>query len=417
MTNHYNTPDFLSIVTSIKTIRIVFTSVVILGCIFLMAVVTSGCGSHETTIEITEQREITQPATPPVALSESERFGFDVTPSTAPTQAGSMSHVDENAPHYHWTTPTGWSELPPTPLRLVNLLVAGNEVAECYFTVLPGGGGGITANINRWRAQMGLPPMEESDIDDLPKASLLDLEAVYIELDGTFSGMRGELTEPDFRMVGLIAEDAANAYFIKMTGPQELILSEMGQFQVFVDSLHTHHGQHSPVESTVSPQMQSGVEASLPAGHPPISAEPSENDLSQIKWIAPEHWTRGADRVMRLVTYTIGDSQCYVTVLAGSGGGVEANINRWRSQMAQEPLSEIEIADLPSFSMLDQEAIYVEIEGDYTGMTGPTQPEAMLLGAILLLEDSSLFILMVGPKQEIQDEVEHFKAYCQSFHW
>ena len=44
-----------------------------------------------------------------------------------------------------WKLPAGWQQLPPRPLRIVNLRVG---EAECYVTYLSGGT--AAGNVNRW---------------------------------------------------------------------------------------------------------------------------------------------------------------------------------------------------------------------------------------------------------------------------
>jgi len=73
------------------------------------------------------------------------------------------------SPDRIWTLPEGWIEVPPTSaMRLATVRIPGGEApAELAITAFPGDVGGELANVNRWRAQMGLPPADASGIDAL----------------------------------------------------------------------------------------------------------------------------------------------------------------------------------------------------------------------------------------------------------
>jgi len=59
-----------------------------------------------------------------------------------------------------------WSVGPENGMRKATWIVAGPDgsKAEIAVTVFPGNVGGLTANVNRWRGQIGLPPASGEDI-------------------------------------------------------------------------------------------------------------------------------------------------------------------------------------------------------------------------------------------------------------
>jgi len=119
---------------------------------------------------------------------------------------------------------------------------------------------------------------------------------------------------------------------------------------------------------------------------------------------------------MRLATFTAagGAVECYVSVLAGSAGGVAANINRWRQQMGQSALSPEEIAGLPKLPILGTEAPVVTITGDYAGMTGETKTGHKLIGTVCPWGDQTVFVKMIGPEAAVTAESGNFTAFCES---
>lgn len=68
-----------------------------------------------------------------------------------------------NAKDISWKTPKEWSEQAPSSMRVGSFLVTGpdNQQADVSIIPLSGSAGGDLANINRWRDQIDLPPLNE----------------------------------------------------------------------------------------------------------------------------------------------------------------------------------------------------------------------------------------------------------------
>lgn len=148
----------------------------------------------------------------------------------------------------------------------------------------------------------------------------------------------------------------------------------------------------------------------------PSTITPESIAKDALTYTVPATWTKAEDRPIRFATFSTpdGKAECYITVLSGNAGGTEANINLWRGQLGQEPLSAIEIAALPTIQVLDRECPLVEIEGSYTSMDGEAVSEALLLGTICTLERDAAFVKMVGPKESVAPERDAFRAFCES---
>jgi len=322
---------------------------------------------------------------------------------------------------FAYTLPTGWQEAPATAMRSVNLKIG--EASECYVTVLGGDGGGLGANLNRWRKQMGQPDLSEADLAALPKHPLLGADASYIVIDGTFSGMGGIGEKPDYRMLGLAQIADGRAVFVKFTGPRAEIEAQTANFEAFVTSL-SREAAPAPAAAPAAapaPAPAAPAAAPAPAPAPAAAAMPSVPvptgaglDTSKLQWVAPPSWTRAPDRVMRLVTYTVGQSECYITLLDGPAGGVEANLNRWRGQMGAAALTPEEVAQLPKLPVMGKEGMLIEAKGNFTTMSGQTLEGQMLAGVICLLDNGLLTVKMTGPEAEVTAELESFKAFCAS---
>jgi hypothetical protein len=142
-------------------------------------------------------------------------------------------------------------------------------------------------------------------------------------------------------------------------------------------------------------------------------------DASELHWHPPAGWTEKPPAPMRDVNLQVaGDPQaeCYLTTLGGEAGGLEPNINRWRSQLSLPPLSAADIAALPRVPWLGGDAVYVDFEGAFTGMSGePPRQGWRIVGLVLVRPDQSRFLKMVGPAEVIAREVAAFRELAASF--
>ncbi len=124
---------------------------------------------------------------------------------------------------------------------------------------------------------------------------------------------------------------------------------------------------------------------------------------------APEGWTRGADRNMRLATFTFGSAcECVVSAFPGDVGGLHANVNRWRQQVGLGPLEASALPTLPRVPMFGQLATLVEAEGRIG------ERPSLLLGTIAPLAGETVFVKLTGPTDEVRAALPHFLALCRS---
>lgn len=371
-----------------------------------------GCGGDTPTgrrpVSEVREADAAERVAPP-EMETAQRLGLrsvSAAPDTAPAAAQPEVPAPTGLPELAWDNPEGWTPQPATAMRVANFTLADSPESECYLTVLPGTAGGMLANLNRWRQQMSLEPMDEDDLGLLPRIPMLGGEAVRIAVDGTFVGMRADQQRPGYRMIGAALVSDGHSYFVRLTGPVDALAGQDAAFDAFCASLRFEGGGSAPAVAAAPPAPPAAPEAA-PAPAPRV-------DLTQLQWDAPAHWTRGPERMMRLVTYTIGGSECYVTQLAGDGGGIEMNLNRWRGQVGQPDLDAAAIAALPRVTILGVESPLLDVTGNLTNMDGSTIENARVLGTVTLLDRQSLFVKMTGPDAEVAAERDHFVAFCQS---
>tara|TARA_R110002096_G_scaffold46589_11_gene124317 strand:- start:2392 stop:3063 length:672 start_codon:yes stop_codon:yes gene_type:complete len=171
--------------------------------------------------------------------TSAERFRYQTAPSNphGGETGASVAPTGGGNPGLTYTTPEGWSEKAGSAMRDVNLGFGENGEGECYVARLPGMGGGLLANVNRWRQQMGADALTQAEAEALPTKPLFGQPASFISLDGAFAGMGASEGKGDYRMLGLILASDAGAVFVKMTGPQKLVKANQKNFDIFTSSL------------------------------------------------------------------------------------------------------------------------------------------------------------------------------------
>ncbi|MBI5363794.1 MAG: hypothetical protein HZA53_11495, partial [Planctomycetes bacterium] len=287
-----------------------------LGSAFVAGVVTAcGGGERASVSTVAEARIVANRAPLSNTASTAERLGV-----RAPAPA---RRADDDS-GLAWDLPRGWSVLPPGPMRVASFRVAGDARAECWLSLLGGDGGGLKANLDRWRTQMGLAPISVAELDALPRHTLLGGEGVLVDCTGKYTGMGAAGAATDARMLGLARVEPGGSAFLKLIGPSSVVAAERDAFLALARSLRV---AHEPATDS------NGAALAITS--------------AQLAWKAPEGWVRAPDRATRVLTLLHGgdeDVECYVTTLPGAAGGVLANVNRWRGQLGAAAWSEEELA-------------------------------------------------------------------------
>jgi hypothetical protein len=144
--------------------------------------------------------------------------------SAAPEPAAPM--VGSSKDSFAWTLPEGWRRGPEKPMRAATFYAGPGETLECYIAVFPGDTGGVVANVNRWRGQLDLPPLAESDVAKLESIPMLGRKAVLVEGEGK-----------GLQLVGAACSGADRSVFVKMSGPPEQVKAQRAAFLAFCGSL------------------------------------------------------------------------------------------------------------------------------------------------------------------------------------
>ena len=144
--------------------------------------------------------------------------GSDMAGSAVPTAAGSG---------LAWTAPAGWTPKALGAMRKGSFSIKsdGGE-ADLSITAFPGATGGLEANLNRWRGQVGLDPLPPEEVT----ASAEKFEANSLQFTVVDYAGKGN------RLVGAVVPYGGNSWFFKLMGPDAVVA---GQKAGFVEFLHT----------------------------------------------------------------------------------------------------------------------------------------------------------------------------------
>jgi hypothetical protein len=133
-----------------------------------------------------------------------------------------------------YDVPAGWAELPASAFAVATFRVGdGGQAATVTVSPLTGDGGGLKANVDRWRGQIGLGPTTEEALKAESKSIDVDgRPAVYVDLAGPESAGAGRK-----RTLGVILPRGGQTWFFKMVGPAELVGQQQQAFERFVRSV------------------------------------------------------------------------------------------------------------------------------------------------------------------------------------
>jgi hypothetical protein len=141
------------------------------------------------------------------------------------------------APAVRWQAPPGWQEQPKGDVRLASFLIAGADSAKADMavTTFPGDVGGDLANLNRWRAQIQLPPLGEADLPGaFTRVSTPAGEFLVAELLSETPVLEGGHKA---RVLGAILKQSTQTWFFKLAGEADLVAAQKEAFLGFLKSV------------------------------------------------------------------------------------------------------------------------------------------------------------------------------------
>ena len=129
-----------------------------------------------------------------------------------------------------WTVPSNWQPKALGTMRRGSYSVtADNQVGDISVFVFPGAAGGLVDNINRWRGQIGMTPLDPSkaEAETVAMKTTSGLPLTFVDLNnGSGDGI-----------LGAILVQGDESWFFKLKGPSALLAKEKSAFVDFLKSV------------------------------------------------------------------------------------------------------------------------------------------------------------------------------------
>lgn len=128
-----------------------------------------------------------------------------------------------------WKLPDGWTASPNPGARYATITIPGpnDTKAELAITKFPGDVGGDLANVNRWRGQIGMEPVDAAAL--APLVTKITAGPKTIQLV--------DCSGPNVRCAAGWVRHGAETWFFKLTGPDALVGAEKAKFAAFLESV------------------------------------------------------------------------------------------------------------------------------------------------------------------------------------
>jgi hypothetical protein len=175
-------------------------------------------------------QELLDPALPP---------GHPPIPTNQP--GGAMPNIEappapSGAETLAWQLPKGWNEARSGGMRLATLKPPVQGKIDVSVIMLPGTAGGDLANVNRWRGQIGLPPVDEAGREKIREE--VKAKAGVVSL----YDFANEAGDKQRMLAGSLFVDG-RTWFIKMVGDGSAVASARKDFVSLLGSLHFPAGK------------------------------------------------------------------------------------------------------------------------------------------------------------------------------
>lgn len=147
-----------------------------------------------------------------------------------------------------------------------------------------------------------------------------------------------------------------------------------------------------------------------------------ESAQKQLEFESPEGWIAETPAsTMRVAQYRLPgegseDAEVAVFTFPGTGGSVDANIQRWIGQFSE---ADRENAAVTRKTVNDLPVTYLDISGTYTpgmmdGDSTRPQPDYRVLAAVIETPTDPWFVKLTGPSATVDQWEESFYQYVDS---
>ncbi len=310
---------------------------------------------------------------------------------------GLPSAPKPTAPTY--TLPAGWTAKAAAGMRLISLAAGkGADAADVSVVTLSGSAGGIAPNFNRWRRQVGLPPM--------PTEALLKiLEPITV---GGQQGQLGVFVGKDSGegargvIAGLVARQGLT-WFFKMSGSASAIQANTAAFRAFLASVRFQGGAPAGrVANPPGPAVAKGLAGGARRGGTP-------------QFALPPGWTAKPASGMRLISLMAGAGATVADVsvvsLPGPAGGLSPNFNRWRRQVGLPPLAPADLTAALEAITVDGQAGHL---GVMSNAAAGAPAKSGVAAALISRQGKTWFFKLATSAEALKGHLPAFRAFLAS---
>lgn len=209
------------------------------ACAAGLLLLLSGCKDREIiSYRAPKDPVITPPAAGMANTNDLPKDHPPIGPAAAPgvgasADAMAATAVPTGSDRLKWTAPSGWTAMPDRPMRKATFAIRGasGASAELSITAFPGDTGGLLANLNRWRGQIGLPPLAAGELDAaVAPLAAGDLRFAVVDFAGTANGA-------PTRLLGAVLPYQGETWFFKLTGPDAFVAAQKAAFSEFLKTV------------------------------------------------------------------------------------------------------------------------------------------------------------------------------------
>ena len=366
----------------------------------------AGCGRDDVKvyrIAKTDNSGTAAPATPGMPPSGTTPPGDMTAPATADQSA---------SPQLTWTLPAGWVQKPAAEMRLASFSAPGRngQMVDVSIVPLPGMGGGDLNNVNRWRGQVGLDPIQDAELPTLGEdVTVGDSQTRLYDLAGTAAG-----ADSKSRILAVALHRQDMVWFFKATGDDASVASQKANFITFLNSIQfapatALPADHPAMDGTLPPMA--GAAAPGGPGAPDMSAPAA----TLPAWTVPAAWQPQPPSAMLLAKFAATENgataEITVSSFPGDVGGLLANVNRWRRQISLPPVEDAGLAQ--AVTSVDTAAGPATL-ADFNGTDAKTGQPARLVGVILPLNGQTWFYKLMGDATVVDHQKADFLKFVQS---
>jgi hypothetical protein len=373
---------------------------------FAVAPVLGGCGSKEEIRTYTVAKEKQPQTEAPAQVGEAtDRMMGAILPTGQQTWyfkvVGPQAEMDKKADQItgffksirttagaakpEWKAPEGWLEQAGSGMRAATLMIpVEGKPLEMSVISLPSSGAPseLLDNVNRWRGQLQMPPVDERGLAvSVKQVQVGEATMSLVDLRGKFSA-------------GSMAPFAGGGPFAAGSGQAT-----------------------TPATDGRPPSTD------LPAGHRPVASGGTVDQaaVTPFTFAAPEGWEQRPATGMRQAAFKVSDgaASADITVIdlpaaAPSIGDAFANVNRWRGEIGLAPIKQEELeGKVQKLEVDGNPSNYVEIIPDAT-QPAESQIKEATVAATVPSGEKIWFFKMRGDRGLVSAQRDNFKTFLES---